>query len=148
MTGAQNDFGYLAGQEFTIPFHEPSTEASCGFNEGGALNCYLNSGLTKEKLKKTGIKFTKTLEIVGNNIIQRRLQGQKYLTLSTESKTINCTGCQGDSILRGSDKSSGLSGGAIAEIVIVSAAVLIGGILAALLCRKTTTSTALYTTGT
>ena len=65
--------------------------------------------------------------------------------IGTESDPIKK---EANSALIGSRESSGLSGGAIAGIIVACAAVLIGGILAALLCRKTTSTTALYTTGT
>lgn len=152
MTGSGNDLNFLANQEFDVNFTVPESTAQCNFNENGYVKCDLNSGLSRAKLKERGINFTRILYIKNDQIWNpksRRLQSSdiKTLTLGTNSLNVNYTG-QGDQILRGSDKSSGLSGGAIAGIVIACAAVLIGGILAALLCRKTTTSTALYTTGT
>ena len=139
----------FSNKPFSLPIETPKSVASCSINGNNKLVCSPDSTLTRENIESSGgIQFNAKLTLSGDGIqVARRLQSGKTLYLKTSSDGAKLAEGE-EAALRTPGKSSGLSGGAIAGIIIACAAVLIGGILAALLCRKTTTSTALYTTGT
>ena len=140
-------------EPFTVEFTQPEgVTADCNF-DGTVVTCTPKNEMSVSDLRNSGISFSQQIQYEnskrkdGTNT-KSSVTGDQTLIIKTESEPVKLDSEGKESILREKNKSSGLSGGAIAGIIIACAAVLVGAILTALLCRKTTTSTSLYTTGT